>query len=130
MFGNSLMPHCLKNNIPKVNGMFESELKLDGDILLPERSRYDKDLREKKGLKSIRSLVFRKERSSCLRLMNFEIGSRIFLSNLLSPRSMISSLDEAEELRNSIEPERLFPRRSRYPKKGIVKREEGMVPEK
>ncbi|WZZ55030.1 hypothetical protein YC2023_055137 [Brassica napus] len=53
MFGNSLIPQCLKNTIAKVNGMFESERKLAGDILLPERSRCNKDLREEKRFKSI-----------------------------------------------------------------------------
>ena len=49
---------------------------------------------------------------------------------MLFPRSKLSSPDEEEELGNAIEPVRSFPRTSRNDKKGKVRREEGMVPEK
>lgn len=53
MFGNSLMPDLDKNKISKFGGMSEFELKLVGDTLLPERSRYNKDLSDEKRLTSI-----------------------------------------------------------------------------
>lgn len=54
MFGNSLIPQLNKNRFSMANGMMpESELKLAGDMLLPDRSGYDKDLREEKSLKRI-----------------------------------------------------------------------------
>ena len=75
--------------------------------------------------------MLRKERSSCLRLMSFEIGSKIFSPKLLSPRYKNSRLDKVEEeFITSIEPARLFPHRSSCDKKGMVMREKGIVPEK
>lgn len=53
MFGNSLMLHWDKSKASMLNGMPESELKLVGDILLPDRTRIAKDLKEEKTLKSI-----------------------------------------------------------------------------
>ncbi|CAN8285287.1 unnamed protein product [Cochlearia groenlandica] len=46
--------------------------------------------------------------------MSFEIGSRIFPSNLLFPSNKNSSLDEVDELRTSIVPEKLFLLISRF----------------
>ena len=74
--------------------------------------------------------MLRKDRSRCVRLMSFEIGSMIFSSKWLFPRYKYSSLDGVEELGNSIDPVRSFTLRSRYDKKGIVVIEEGMVQEK
>ena len=79
-FGNLVMPQPDKNNTSKFVGMCKFVSKLAGDILLPERSRYDKDFSEEKGLMSTGELVFRKERSRSERLMSCEIGSMIFPS--------------------------------------------------
>ena len=63
--------------------------------------------------------------------MSFEIGSMIFPSKWLRPRYKYSILDGVEELLGkSIEPMRSFNLRLRFDKKGIVVREEGMVPER
>lgn len=51
-FGNRVMPHPDKSSFCKFNRMPESELKLSGNILLPEKSRTNKDLREEKRFKS------------------------------------------------------------------------------
>ena len=130
MFGNSVMLQRDKSMNPMLNGMLASEVKLAGEMLLLDRSRENKDLREDKKVKSIGELVFREERSRRVRLVSFEMGSRIFPSKWLSPRNMTWSLDELDELGTSKDPARLFPRRSRYSKEGIVRREEGMVPVK
>ena len=53
IFGNPLMLQPDKNNLSKFGGMSEFELKLGGDILLPERSTYNKCFREEKRVKSI-----------------------------------------------------------------------------
>ena len=131
IFGNLVMPQPDKNNTSKCVGMlYKFVSKLAGDILLPERSRYNKDFSEEKSLRSNGELVFRKERSRCFRLMSFEIGSMIFPSKWLFPRFMCWRLNVVvDQLSNSIEPVRSFPCRLRYVKDGIVRREEGRVPE-
>ena len=54
MFGNSWMPQLDKYKISKFGGiMFKFEPKLERDIVLPERARYDKYLKEEKRVKSI-----------------------------------------------------------------------------
>ena len=74
--------------------------------------------------------MFWKERSRYLRVVKFEIRSRIFPSKGFFLRCRVSSREEVDELRTSTGPVRWFSSRLRYDKKGIVRREEGMAPEK
>ncbi|KAH0925523.1 LOW QUALITY PROTEIN: hypothetical protein HID58_017779 [Brassica napus] len=116
-FGNSLMLQPDKPNFSRLSGTSESEPKLVDDILLPERTSFNKDLREEK--------ILMKEMSRNLRVIRFEIGSSICPSKWLWESD--KCLSEEEELRTSMEP---FSLRSRRVKKGRARREEGMAPEK
>lgn len=127
MFGNSVMLQCDNSNNFMFNGMFVFEVKLVGDMLLSDRLRENKDLRGDKNVKLIGLFVFREERSRRMRLVSFEIGFRIFFLKWLFLRNRIWSLDELDEFGILKDFARLFSRRLRYFKEGIVSREEGMV---
>lgn len=61
MFGNSVMLQCDKSKNPMLSGMLASEVKLAGGMLLPDRSRENKDLREIRRVSQLGSLCLEKK---------------------------------------------------------------------